>query len=277
MLGAAALMCFLFDDSTDIAETLAKRAVTAAESPDDPTAALGWHALANAAWYSGHRDQARTADRKANQAAAGHTSRFLVAHVTAWCHAALAVDPVEAAAWIEEGRAVVDGLSNGSIDSTLAWLAATVAYGRGDRVTAVREWRRAVDLAASAENRIVEGGALATLVNRAVTVTDEGSARFVSDALRRLRALGVAAPHTYWALTGLAALWADSGHLDDAAVIVGFLDGNDPGGNESIADVRERVTALVDARPDTQQLRAGGAAMARDEIVVWCIERLDAH
>ena len=81
----------------------------------------------------------------------------------------------------------------------------------------------------------------------------------------------------YVALTGLAAWWADTGHLDGAACVLGFLERHDPIGNQRVADLRRRAVELIDADPTVGLSRAEGGAMSADEIVDYCLDRLAAR
>ena len=77
-------------------------------------------------------------------------------------------------------------------------------------------------------------------------------------------------------MTGLADWWAATDQIDQAARVIGFLDHHDPGGHQTVADLRAHATEAVDAHPDAAAWRAEGAAMTRDEIVAYCLERLDS-
>ena len=77
-----------------------------------------------------------------------------------------------------------------------------------------------------------------------------------------------------WVLTGLADWWAAAGRLEEAAWILGFLDRHDPGGNQSVADLRAHAAELVDANGEATAWRAEGAGRARDELIRYCLDRL---
>jgi hypothetical protein len=60
-----------------------------------------------------------------------------------------------------------------------------------------------------------------------------------------------------------------------AAHVVGFLDGNDPGGNQTYADVRAEATEAVQQHADAVAWRAAGHAMSRHEIIAYSLRHLD--
>ena len=92
-------------------------------------------------------------------------------------------------------------------------------------------------------------------------------------ALERLRELNLVS-YQMWVLAGLADWWAAEGRLEDAARILGFLDRHDPGGNQSVADLRAHAAELVDVHTEAAAWRAHGAACARDEVIRRCLDDL---
>ncbi len=80
--------------------------------------------------------------------------------------------------------------------------------------------------------------------------------------------------HIAIAITGTGAWAARCGRAADAARILGFLDRHDPGGWQTIADVRDGLNVYVAGRTDPGPWLAEGAAMTRDQMVAFCLDLL---
>ena len=275
MLCIAGYWAFALGDQSR-ATDLGRAAAQVNDSPDDSATAIALQLVSAAAWYSGRRDEAIEADAAAKQMGAALHDDFNAAITLSWIHPTVAVAPDEAPGVVAAARQRVEGLANDTIEAHLAYQDAAAWLGAGDDERALREYRRTAELAVQAKARMGEGAALAMLATQSPFVSGDEPADTFYMAIDRLDAIN-ARGFLSWAFTGLAHWWATIGNIDHAARIVGFLDANDAGGNQTVADLRGHATELVDAQPDTAEARAEGAAMTCDEIVRYCLDRLESR
>lgn len=114
---------------------------------------------------------------------------------------------------------------------------------------------------------------MAALATRSAQLGGDDPAPLFRESIGRLHALGLKA-FTGWALIGLAGWWADHEQIEPAAHVIGFLDANEPGGNQTYAAVRNQASDTVQRAPNAGPWISAGGRMTRDEIVVYCLERL---
>ena len=273
MLGRAGLWAVTLGDLTE-GESLGRRAIAAAPSPAHGTAAYGWAALNWAVWYLGRRDEALEVDRAAKRSGANCNDRFTALAVALWVHPTVAFEPDNAPAVIANAARYAEGLDNDTLEAVLGTHKGHGLLAVGDGHAALAAWRHTAERAARAHTTSTEAYALAALAIRSPAITGEDPAGLYVEAITRLHALH-AGSYLSWAFTGLADWWAHNGRVHDAATIIGYLDQNYPGGNQTYADVRESATRAVDAEPEATAWREAGARLETDEIVAYCLDRLD--
>ena len=94
------------------------------------------------------------------------------------------------------------------------------------------------------------------------------SLRYLADNRIWSRAYGV--------LAALADHWAGAGRIDQAAVLIGFLDEHDPVGLFLVAGQRQRAAAAVAAHPDGRYGTVRGRALDRHAVLDFALSQL-AH
>jgi predicted ATPase/class 3 adenylate cyclase len=272
LLCVAAAWLNLMGDPAAQAE-LGRRALAAASPDDHGAMAFAWWNVACGAWYGGRRADAWAADVEAKREAALAPIDLAAARILGWPHATAAIAPQDGPALVRDARTRLAPLGNAGAAAIQLVHAGIVAFAIGDFAQAVRDLRDAWALAERIEMRHIEAAALAFLTIRAPAagVADPGA--LFRDALGRLQRFRLVS-YQHWTLTALADWWAGTGQREEAAQILGYLDRNDAGGNQSVADMRARAAAVVDADPRAAAWRKRGAELTRDGLVNTCIERL---
>ncbi|MFN0026360.1 MAG: ATP-binding protein [Acidimicrobiales bacterium] len=236
--------------------------------------AIAWWARFLHHWSIGNIDEALEAERAAKTAAFACDDPFTAGFVTSLVNTKLRSDPAAAMRIVEAARSRVAHLHNDTLDSLHVFFEGLAAFAGGETTRALRRLEEAVDLSERAGNPMSGKFALVHLAIRSVAHESAGR----SAALLRSTMTWYAEQHSQLfllvAMTGTSAWASRNGHNADAARILGFLDRHDPGGWQTIADVRPELNPFVGTLGGAGPLLAEGAAMTRDQMVAYCLDLL---
>jgi hypothetical protein len=260
------------DAEPSLSHAMAERALAAAPAPDHPFALHARFVLTACAWYGGRPTEARAHDVELKRVAAGAEPSLPVLFFRAFIHPLAAATPDAAPAVVDAARHAGAPLRNETLEAMLAFHAGVAAYATGAVERARAEWHRSAAVAERCGCPNIEAAALAMLAVRGA-VLERDPENLLLDALQRLEALHLRS-YALWAAAGVADWWVRCGRIEEAAHVIGFLDRHDPGGYQSVADLRDHATRMVDAHAGADEWRRRGAAMSRDEILRYCVERL---
>jgi predicted ATPase/class 3 adenylate cyclase len=272
--GLAAYMEF-FGGDPDRGLELAQQGVQRATFPAAPETVHCWLWLNGIHWFAGRADEADQAVRHAVEAARAAGDGFaLAAAIASRGLVAATTDPGAVVELAREARAIAGPLRNPALDAWVGCLVGPAEFAVGERRTAIVSLRHALALAerCSPFLRAVVTMSLATVAAHA----DSGLRPELaySDAIEQLYALR-AWPHLWGAIESLATYWVRSNDLEGAATLLGHLDTHE---HHSVALVarRARAAAVLEQRPDAWPWRQHGAALDRDQVVHYALERLPA-
>ncbi len=264
---------FLSAGDLDRTVRTARASLAMAPSADDASTRQAWEHMAFAAYLKGDREGMeegsaglRAIVTKGTTALDEAFILFMLSVVDA------AITPALAAA----DRTRLDKLAE-ELDSPFIDLIASTArvletVMSQDPATTAARGVRALELAHEVQSQVfadtIRGMMSVSLVGTDSPGTDATFERQLS-ALHQARDWSV----IWWTLEALASHWAQSGDLESAAVLYGNLEA---GGRDSRGAFEDRAAALHALRthPQVGALMAEGAAMTRDEIVEYCVERL---
>jgi hypothetical protein len=236
--------------------------------------AIAWWARFIIRWSAGDVDAAVEAEKTARAEAFACSDAFTGGFLTSLVNTTLRSDPSEALHIVERARSRVAHLHNDTLDSIHTFFEGLVALSSGDPNQALRRFEQAVDLCERASNPMAGRLALTHLAIRSVAHASPERAA----ALLRSAITWYAEQHSllflHIAMTGTGSWAARGGHPADAARILGFLNRHDPGGWQTIADVRTELNQYVGALVDPGPWLAEGAAMTRDQMVAFCLDVL---
>ena len=273
VLGAAGAFAWVRGDQ-QAALDFGQAGVDAAESPYDPRTQQCWFALCVGNFYSGRGDLMWSCVQGMIAAGRSSESDFRRAMAEAGAiSGAVMFDTDESHALAESAQAAATRLRNDTLIGYLAYQTGNAAAYVDDYDRAFADYRRALDCADRTGNRVVDVLASSMMAVRADQADWEDPGAIFRDTLGRLYANKVWS-RTWMLGGGLAEWWASTGRINGAAVLVGFLDRHDPDPVVLVAEQRVRARSIVDAHTESSQLLAEGAAMSRDEIVAYCLDRL---
>ena len=112
---------------------------------------------------------------------------------------------------------------------------------------------------------------MSILAVRAPLVAGDRVGPIYRDLLERVHSLAIGITRSLL-LTGLADWWASNGRLEEAGHVIGFLGTQDS--PATVADLREHAAGLVTKDEHAERWLTEGAAMSRDEIVAYALDRL---
>ena len=148
-------------------------------------------------------------------------------------------------------------------------------YNFGEYEQALNDYERSLAQATAARVRMFELWSRTMLAARASEAGwPDAEARF-ADSLRHLAANRIWS-RAYGVLAALADHWVGLGRLDQAAVLIGFLDARDPVSMFLVARQRERAGAAVAAYPAGATGTARGRDLDRHAILDFALTEL-AH
>ncbi len=265
--GAAALLGGFLGRFED-AERWARTGITIAASPEAPATTSCWLGLAAA--LIGLREPAAIHDA----IAAAHRSGGLGLFGNAMTAAILAcqeiaIDPSRAAALAEHAEEALIGFRNQAFSvDVLSNLG--LYYGlAGDPIRGLDYCRRALTLARAHDARVSVHTANAWIAQLSLMGRLDDPIPALRDALAGAHHDRVWM-HVWTIVAALAASWADSGHLEAAAICVGYLDAHHFGtyGPDNIGGTRTRV----ETDPHAQEWLAHGAHLDRDQLVAYLLD-----
>ena len=176
-----------------------------------------------------------------------HDNPFLAAMVIAWSAPSATFEPEALPGLVAAASARMAGIDNATMDAYLSYHRGN-ASSRTATSTApwrigagVHTWRR--DLAISSLRSVPCWSWPSALRRLVVTITMPCTAMPWSASRG-----GRCCRYRSFALTGLAFWWADTGRLEDAACILGFLSGQGEG-YAGLADLRAAAIRLVEQDP----------------------------
>jgi hypothetical protein len=273
--GVAALMAFAGGE-LDRAMTTAHLGLARADAPTGPETVHCWAWSVRAHWFAGRADEAAHAARHAVEAAEGTGDPFTIAAAIATEGAALAVVKGRAAVIerADAARAVARPLRNPALDAWVGCLVGPAEFAVGERRTAIASLRQALALAEGCSPfvRAVVTMSLATVAAHPDSGLQPELA--YSDAIDQLYTLRVW-PHLWNTIESLATYWVRSGDLEGAATLLGHLEAHEHH-SVPLAARRARAAAVLEQRPDAWPWMEHGAALDRDQIVQYALERLPA-
>jgi hypothetical protein len=181
-------------------------------------------------------------------------------------------DAAEAARTVERCRQRAAGLLNPSLAVLVEVADGIATYARGDHAAAAGCFGRALLHAEHAGPYPRAIVAWTVAVRAAAPDFGVDAASAYHEAISLLRDLQEWA-NLWFTVESLATWWCRTGQLEEAATTLGFLESS---GRAFFRLERRRARAseIVDANPEATRWRAAGAAMTRDEILDYCLERL---
>jgi hypothetical protein len=140
-----------------------------------------------------------------------------------------------------------------------------------DFAAAMAEYRQVADIARSTADLQSLGIALRSLAMAAAGLGAPDAltrCHLALDTLFEIRHW----PKTWQTLESATLALATAGYIDDAAVIMGYLDAHTPGfGLEHASHFRDRAREIVEADGDHDAAQLRGARMSADEIVAYAL------
>lgn len=260
-----------FAGDVDEAQALAEAGIAAASHAAHPDTATSWCALAGCYASRGQAEAFQRIIAPYSAAAADLTDSYEAAsHLAGLAQFA---DPATADGLIALAKRKAAGLANTPLRAWIGNAEGMVTFAQGRRA-------EAAVLLLGAKVQSEEGGpylqaylTFQIALRAAAPGFDVDPAAAYYDAVCSLYEVREW-PNVWLTLESLAAWWARSEQLEQAAVIIGHVDAAQRHWT-AMADRRAKATAAVTQHPDSARWMARGAALTRDQLVEYVLEQLD--
>ncbi|MPY91748.1 MAG: AfsR/SARP family transcriptional regulator [Acidimicrobiia bacterium] len=271
---AAAARAAIADGRHDEALRLARRGVAVAEERQDPALGYCWNMVYAAHWYSGRSAAAVEAlERSIDACVAGGDL-----HGESSSHVALTIcwetlrEPERAVASAAQAARSARAAGNPVLVGQACWAAGFAAYAGGDLEEAERCFRAALRAGEAAGATFAVDLAHVALAGRIGRARGEVGLPLFRDALTTVYE-SRDWQHIWAVLECCACTLEPPTWSHVVAPILGHLDATGRG-HSGYVEARPGATARLGDTPEVRAARAAGAAMSREELVAFVLERI---